>query len=228
MGSGTSVVDPLTGLWAAALFLAARRNSGGGAGQYIATSMLESVIACVPEPGVSERWAVKNQNTLPDALFQGCFRIAGDDRWLVLSAEDVTAAVALATQVGLTPDGDAAQWLRRPETRRTLSVAVQNAIGDLSAEQVEARFGGPGLLAQRVRSFEEVFADPAIQAAGLFAEIDHAVAGRRHYPISPLDALGDSRRPAPLLGEHSEQVWCGLVGLDADTFHRLRQEGVIA
>jgi crotonobetainyl-CoA:carnitine CoA-transferase CaiB-like acyl-CoA transferase len=79
-----------------------------------------------------------------------------------------------------------------------------------------------------VRSIDELHADPHVVATGLFAERDHAVAGRLREPRhparfhgTPLDGVGD----APTLGQHSDQILAefGLAGRTAE----LRAAGVV-
>jgi crotonobetainyl-CoA:carnitine CoA-transferase CaiB-like acyl-CoA transferase len=64
---------------------------------------------------------------------------------------------------------------------------------------------------------------------GFFVETEHLEAGAVHVPGLPFqwDGMELPRRAAPLLGEHNQEVYCGLLGLDRDDLKRLFAAGVI-
>ena len=62
-----------------------------------------------------------------------------------------------------------------------------------------------------------------------FVEVDHPVAGKIEYPGAQFK-LGDlpyGLRPAPLLGEHNEEVLCGRLGYSKRDLVTLREQGAI-
>ena len=81
-----------------------------------------------------------------------------------------------------------------------------------------------------VLGIEELGEDPQYKARGSFPEIDHPIAGRFAYPGAPFkmsETPWQIARPAPLLGEHNEEVYVGRLGLSNDDVARLRKNGVI-
>ena len=65
----------------------------------------------------------------------------------------------------------------------------------------------------------------------LFAEVDQPGIGRYPMPGLPLDFSASPReptRPAPRLGEHTDQVLSEVLGLSAGEIARLRDAGVAA
>jgi CoA:oxalate CoA-transferase len=66
-----------------------------------------------------------------------------------------------------------------------------------------------------VQTPAEVVASPHYRARGAFVDQQHPVAGTVTQP-GPFVRLSRTpwrlRRPAPLLGEHNEEVLCGLLG----------------
>jgi len=71
--------------------------------------------------------------------------------------------------------------------------------------------------------------EPQLQERGFWVEIDHPVVGRLTYPGRP--ALSAElpwviRRPAPLLGEHNEEVYTSL-GYTKEDLVKLREGGII-
>ena len=77
---------------------------------------------------------------------------------------------------------------------------------------------------------EEVFQSSHIAARGALVEIEHPVAGRLTYPGAPYkfsETPWRVDRPAPLLGEHNEEVLCGWLGYGRQELTDLRESGTI-
>jgi crotonobetainyl-CoA:carnitine CoA-transferase CaiB-like acyl-CoA transferase len=76
---------------------------------------------------------------------------------------------------------------------------------------------------------DEVLADQHLEERDYFAEIEHPVAGRLTSPGLPFK-IGPQRakmEPAPLLGEHNTEIYCGRLGYTGEQLARLRQMKVI-
>jgi CoA:oxalate CoA-transferase len=81
-----------------------------------------------------------------------------------------------------------------------------------------------------VNDFGRILEHPQVKARGVLADLDHPVAGKVQV-IAPFFRMsktpGSARTPAPLLGEHTEQVLREELGLGAPDIERLRQIGAI-
>ena len=81
-----------------------------------------------------------------------------------------------------------------------------------------------------INNYEEVMADQHIRARALVVDTDHPTLGRIKTLGTPLK-LSDTPltpgRPAPLLGQHTDEV-LGEVGLTADEIAELRRVGAVA
>jgi len=80
-----------------------------------------------------------------------------------------------------------------------------------------------------VLGIDEVLADPQHAARGYFVAIEHPVAGRAIHPGAPCEMPETpwQSRPAPLLGEHNEEIYCGWLELAREELVTLRQGGAI-
>jgi crotonobetainyl-CoA:carnitine CoA-transferase CaiB-like acyl-CoA transferase len=87
-----------------------------------------------------------------------------------------------------------------------------------------------------VLNLEEALTSPQMRARRYFQEIDHPVAGRRVYPGPPFRLTDGSPADggwrwrasrAPLLGEHNEEVFGEMLGLERSDVVRLRAAGVV-
>jgi crotonobetainyl-CoA:carnitine CoA-transferase CaiB-like acyl-CoA transferase len=81
-----------------------------------------------------------------------------------------------------------------------------------------------------VSTMGDLFASEHLNARGFFAEIAHPAAGTLRYPGAPFQFSASPwalRRPAPLLGQHNENIYCGGLGLSKPELEELRTQGVI-
>jgi crotonobetainyl-CoA:carnitine CoA-transferase CaiB-like acyl-CoA transferase len=86
-----------------------------------------------------------------------------------------------------------------------------------------------GVWAAPVLTHAETFTEPAVQAADAVQEVEHPVAGRvrlLRFPLELSTGRADVRRPAPMPGEHADEV-LREAGLSEDEIGELRKQGVI-
>ena len=79
-----------------------------------------------------------------------------------------------------------------------------------------------------VRGFDEVRHDESL--AGLFVDIDRADTGPLPYPGPPYvltEAPQDPPSPAPFLGQHNQDVYCGMLGFSNEQLVKLYQTGIV-
>ena len=86
-----------------------------------------------------------------------------------------------------------------------------------------------GVLSAPINAASDLVSDDQFHQRGAFSEIDHPVAGRLLYPGRPF-GMSESpwciRRPAPLLGQHTDEVLCALGYTEVD-IQVLRNQKVI-
>ncbi|MDD5039093.1 MAG: CoA transferase, partial [Dehalococcoidales bacterium] len=81
-----------------------------------------------------------------------------------------------------------------------------------------------------VRSIDKIVSDEQLAVREYFVDIEHKVAGTARYTGAPCKMSETPWRvksPAPLLGEHNEQVYCGMLGYSRQDLVKMRQAGVI-
>ncbi len=87
-----------------------------------------------------------------------------------------------------------------------------------------------GVPAGPIYDLDEVYSDPQVQAREMMVETDHPVAGRVKnigIPIKLSETPGQFQRPAPALGQHTNEVLTDL-GCSPDDIEKLRGEGIVA
>lgn len=99
-----------------------------------------------------------------------------------------------------------------------------------TAEEINQAAVAHGVPCSPVRTVEKLVNDEQLAFREFFVEIDHPVAGRLKYPGAPFKLSATPwgiERPAPLLGEHNERVYCKMLGYSKRDLVRMRQAGVI-
>jgi len=77
---------------------------------------------------------------------------------------------------------------------------------------------------------QDMHKSPQLKARRFFQDVDHPQAGQLTYPVRPyqFSSLGeDGTKPAPLLGQHNEEIFCGELGLPLSELAGLRRAGVV-
>jgi crotonobetainyl-CoA:carnitine CoA-transferase CaiB-like acyl-CoA transferase len=81
-----------------------------------------------------------------------------------------------------------------------------------------------------VKTFDQVIQDPQLNSRNYFQEVHHPEGGKYRYPGPPY-RLSQSPckivHPAPALGQHNEEIFCGKLGLDSEEMEKLARSGVI-
>ena len=79
-------------------------------------------------------------------------------------------------------------------------------------------------------TIKETMETEQLKERGFFVEIDHKKAGKFVFPGAPYKLSGTPWRvktPAPLLGEHNNQVYTQILGYDNQHLIKMRQAGII-
>ncbi len=87
-----------------------------------------------------------------------------------------------------------------------------------------------GVPAGPIYNMAQVYEDPHVRARDMLVELEHPVAGKIKnigIPVKLSLTPGQIRRPAPLLGQHTDEILVWL-GLDPSEIARLRKSGIIA
>ncbi|HLZ83569.1 MAG TPA: CoA transferase [Caulobacteraceae bacterium] len=92
--------------------------------------------------------------------------------------------------------------------------ALQAWSGPLAGAEAAARLQGAGVAAAPVQGAHDLTYDPQLVANGYWVELDRAVIGRHLVPAAPFCFDGvrpPLRRPAPTLGQHTDEVLAELL-----------------
>jgi crotonobetainyl-CoA:carnitine CoA-transferase CaiB-like acyl-CoA transferase len=120
--------------------------------------------------------------------------------------------------------------LTRAANYDALKLFLQEAIRDWSVEELYRAGQQRRVPLAPVSTMADLLASDHLKSRGFFAVIDHPEAGQLAYPGAPYRLAvtpWEIRRPAPLLGQHNEEIYVGQLGLRSGTLQSLQSAGVL-
>ena len=206
---GTAISDILSGMFGAygvAAALVERERSGRG--QRVSTSLLASTVAVHAFQGT--RWLLAGHvpepegNRHPSIAPYGAYEVA--DGMIIVAVGSEGLWRRFAPLVEVDPDDPRfASNGARVANVDDLDAAMAPALRAASADKWMARLDAAGVPAGRVRSLDEVYANPQVAHLGMIDEVAHPTLGTLRLPGAPLRysrSTRDDPLPPPLLGEH--------------------------
>lgn len=121
------------------------------------------------------------------------------------------------------------QGQRDPENLERFNVIWYPWIIERTKKEIIEAGQAAGVLCGPINTIEDLVNDPHWAAREFWAEIDHPVTGKLKYPGAPFKVAAapwQVSRPAPLLGQHNNEVYSEL-GYSKDDLIRLRGAGII-
>ncbi len=233
---GSSIADLSAALFGAVGILAAlQRASRTGEGQQIDISMLDCQVALLEN--ALARYAVSGEVPQPlgsrhPAITPFQF-FAVSDGHIVLAAGNEGLWRKLCTALGLLDlieDSRFADNALRTENHAALEPLLAEVLADKTVAEWCEVLVQAGVPSGPLCDVGEVFNDEQIAAREMIVEIDHPIAGRQAMSNSPLKFSQTPiqlQRPAPLLGQHTEEVLRNMLDLGTDEITGLRADGVI-
>src|SRR3954466_15935068 len=234
--AGVSIADITAGMYAAFGILAAlhaRQNTGRG--QFIDVSMLEGQLAimsgmfgafvadgAVPGPLGTAYGALLPYQTFRTRTRDIAIGVGSDKLWRTF-----------CPLLGLAPPAADPRFIDNPArnaNRAALIAQLQEAFLAKSDEEWEPILLAAGVPIGAVNTLDAVMTHPQVAARGAIVESTHPVAGTVKMTAPPVrlsETPGSVRSPAPLLGEHTEQVLRERLGMQDNEIARLRSTGVI-
>ena len=239
--------DVATGLYLSTALLAAERHrTRTGAGQEVVAALADVMLAMMGHLGYIGDVQVnpRSRPALGNDLYGSVgrdFATADGRRIMVIALTPRQwrslgratglgdALAAIGPRLGVDLDTEAGRF----DARDAIADVVGPWCAARTLAEIAAAFAGSGVLWGPFQDFATlVDGDSRCSTANpLFAEIDQPGIGRYLTPGLPLDfsaAPRQATRPAPLLGQHTDEVLATLLGLGDGEIGRLHDAGIAA
>ncbi|HET9254823.1 MAG TPA: CoA transferase [Pseudonocardiaceae bacterium] len=239
--------DLITGTLAATGLLAAERKRRiEGTGQFVRLALADVALATVGHLGnIAEAQINKTERPRHGNYLYGAFGrdFATKDgkRVMVVGLttrqwRNLVTAVGIAEACGqvekllgvdLAKEGD------RFAARHVISALIEPWVGSRTLSEVRGVFDAHDVCWGPYQTFAELVSrDPRCSAANpMFTEVDQPGIGTYLMPGSPFEFSADERvppLPAPQLGQHTDEILAGVLGLSGSEIGRLHDEGIVA
>jgi formyl-CoA transferase len=235
--AGISLGDSLAATFAALGTLVALHQRGRtGRGQVVDSAIYEAVLAMMesllPEWQVAGYQRERTGTTLPNVSPSNVYPTADGEMVLVAANQD-TVFRRLAEVMGqpeLAADERYATHGARGQHMEELDRTIAGWTAGLGADELLERLHGNGVPAGRIYRAKDMFEDPHFAAREAIVRLAHPELGElAMHNVAPKlsDSPGRVRHVGPELGEHNEEIYHGLLGLDGDAMSSLRAAGVI-
>lgn len=232
----TVAPDAAAGMAAAFAILAAlwHRNKSGD-GQLIEMALAENYIPMLAEPLLEFEMTHRVPETIGNLdkslAPHGVYPCIGDDNWIVIAVSNDDE------WIGLTKVMEKEELRNDPRfadviARHANHSALDEIISDWSKQKDHRKLlpilqeqgvpGGP------VLNELQLLEDPQLVDRKYFETLDHNEIGplQYHGPLWRMSKTPNALRTSPpLLGEHNEYVYKGLLGFDEEEYQRLQEEG---
>lgn len=191
-----------------------------GEGGHVDMSQLEAMAASLG-PALLESQVPHTRSAVSDEFPARIIRAAGDDRWLAVG---LTTRECLRAALKVITGEDLAGIDLEPELERQTAETDADEMATLLQER--------GVAAHAVRDGRDLIdADSQLAARGFYVDLVHPIAGTVAHEgvVAGLtDTPGGLWEPAPLLGQHTDELLTELLGLAESEIIALRSEGVLS
>jgi crotonobetainyl-CoA:carnitine CoA-transferase CaiB-like acyl-CoA transferase len=236
--AGSLLPDPLSGAYCALALLAALRHQRlTGEGCRIDIAMAEALQSFLPhliyEFTATGRTPARIGNADPFKAPHDVYPCVGDDAWVAISVANTAQWHALCSVIGR-DDLARDERLTTPAGRRAYAAEIDAAIRAWTSVRDKAEAAvflqTAGVPAAPAESAADLVNDPHLAARAMFVAVEHPVAGC--YPAPRIPWLWEKAPPAivrhaPPLGEGTEDVLRGVLGLSTEEIRALTDEGVL-
>jgi crotonobetainyl-CoA:carnitine CoA-transferase CaiB-like acyl-CoA transferase len=237
---GVTVADYLTGVFAAVSAVAGLyerdRGDGSGAGRVVDAPLYGAILRIL-------EWTLAAYDRLDLVRQREGNRLsvsapldnylASDGRYVcVVAGSDANFArlCRAMERPDLLDDPRFATLADRARHGDEINGLVAEWVGSMDADEVERRCVAFDVPVGQAYTAADVFADPHMAERGDLVTVEDPVIGpvRQQAPFPRWSGeLPSSPSGAPRLGQHNEEVWCGLLGLSPDELAELEKRGVI-
>ena len=156
-----------------------------------------------------------------------------DGTWISVAAGSARFWELLCKAIGredLLTNPRFASLEQRQQHENEISQIIEEVLSTKTAKEWERIFFKAGVPAGKVNTLEEAFLHPQAQARNMLISFDHPLGNKMKCAGNPLKVPaveGQEYKPAPGIGEHTQEILSDLLGYSGDKIAKLRQERIV-
>jgi len=119
---------------------------------------------------------------------------------------------------------------KRLENRRELERVINDALSTKDRAEWIKILDNADVPAAEINNVAQAFSDPQVLHRNMIVEFEHPLGGKIKTMGNPFKMSGIEKEvfnPPPLLGQHNEEIICGLLGYSKTDLEQFKKEGVI-
>jgi len=237
--TGFIVSDTITSLFTTVAIISAlyHRNMNNGPGQYIDMALLDSQLA-----GLSHRATAyflsgevpkRQGNSTPASFPSDIFPCADGSMFISASADDqFRRLLKIIGHAELIDDPRCTTRTARLQNRAFLQKILVDALAPRTMLEWADDFAEGNIISAAVNTMEQAFNDPHVKTHDVLMRVPHPDSATGTVPIlrSPMkfsETPITKYTAPPQLGQHTDEVLKGVLGMDEATLARLKESKVI-
>jgi len=234
---GVAIVDICTGMLACNAILAALNvRHASGRGQKVAVSLYETSLAMLGNIGQAflatgrggeRRYGNGHPSIVPYTSYHA------SDGMIALAVGNDSQFAKCAAALGHPEWASDPRFARnrdRVANRDTVDGMINDAFAGDTVDNWIAKLKAAGVPCGRISSVGQALTDPHAAARQMVETVEHPVVGPLKVigmPFKFSATPGSVRRAPPVLGQHTEEILVGELGMDAQAIDTLRTDKVI-
>jgi crotonobetainyl-CoA:carnitine CoA-transferase CaiB-like acyl-CoA transferase len=221
---GTASVATMGALFASRRF---------GIGQHVDISALEALAGNVDTRTLFYTMSGNTPQPIPSAISPTSGVVPCSDGYMLMIAAGerfFRRMLRAMDMTSLLEDERFSNPAARLQNRDELDALLLPWFLERSRSEAFAELQKYSVMCSPIYKVNEVFDDPQVRARSYFQEVEHPRAGSLSYPGAPFqmqETPWSVRSPAPLLGQHNEDVYCGILGIEKGDLRKLSGAEVI-
>ncbi|RLC70785.1 MAG: CoA transferase, partial [Chloroflexi bacterium] len=228
-------VDFSTGLYAAlGILLALRHREKTGRGQEVDISLMDTALSFTAHALAEYKLLGEKYEQIGNhSRYNASDLFRAKDGWVFISLVSNPLWQRFLQATGmeeLQSDPRFSDDLARYQNRDVLDPIIGGWVAQRTVKEAMDILEKVGVPCGPVKAVTELLDDPHVQARETVVDVDCPQIGKVPLfgmAIKLSETPGDLKTPAPLLGEHNEEVYCGLLGFGREELAELEREKVI-
>jgi len=233
---GVAITDVTTGISAqGAICAALYAREKTGLGQRIDLSLLETQVAALVNMAssylisgkVPQRWGTAHETIVP---YQG---FETQDKYVIIAVGNDQLFEKFCKLLGIPETAEDPRFKTNPlrvKNRKECIGVLEPILKTKKRDEWIKLLNAESIPCTPINTMDEVFSDPQVLHRNMLVEVDHPKAGKIKLvgiPVKYSEAKTEIRRPPPILGEHTREVFSEILGYDDQRIEDLKSAGVI-